>query len=1411
MTSCFGLSILVITIADGTSVSCITTLSTSGLSYNRIIVVLVCNNFINPSVLTLASSIVHTKNSVNGKLVALYRLVRHRIIAFTVGSPLIKTINADLVAICILKIHITVCGVINISYNTSDVVLIFSIGRTCLLSKCKCLRNGKSRTSLGHDELFTLITYKVIKTGVTSSGNYNVHSVGNLSKCLVRPCGTTVLAVPVLDVTVYGTGSSLCCNVNKGVSCFRIGQLTAVHAMSVTSVEVVVTGSGNNNASTVSNLSKRLVRPCGTADLTVPVLNVTVLGTGSSLSSNVYDLVSLILSYLIANLANSVTSVEVAVTECRNNNSLEVGKLSKSRIGEYCLATCAVPVLVITVLGTGSSLSLNVNDLSGVRSYNALEVRKLSKSYVGEYCITICAVPVLYVTVLVARSLNSSNVLDLSGVRNYNALEVRKLSKSYIGEYCKAVGAVPVLNVTVLMARNLNSINVSNLSGVNESEVLSVGELNTCCISKYSVTNFTEPVLLATILVAGSGNLSNVGEVVKCGDDYVLSIGLISESLISPNGITVLAVPVLNVTGLVAGRINSLCVKDGVVCGRIGLLEAVHTNLVTSVEVLVSSIGSGLKLTYCTSSVTLIIVAVVTKSGDHNVSVTNSLGKSLVYPNGVTVSADPVLKATSLKTGLVLSLNVLYVVAVGLEYGLEAPLTLGIARRKRLVLNLRDVNHHLVKRHTGTLSVIPAACTVCTSVVLDVTESDTSRSLSLYEYDVVSCILVSELIAVHTISIALKAILVSSKRKSYVVLGKGLSKRLVIPYVTAVLTSVVNYVTVYGTGGILCRNENSLVSCLSVYNLEANLALLVTLVCNAVTECRNNNSLEVGKLSKSRIGEYCLAICAVPVLVITVLGTGSSLCCNVLDLGSVKNGEVLSVGEVTACCISKYSVTLRAEPVLRNTVLVASCLNCRNVGKLVKSGNDYVLSVGKLSKSSVGEYSVALGAEPVLVVTGLVASGSYCLNVLNVSGVNKGEILSVGEVTACCVSKYSVTLSAVPVLGRTVLVALCLNCGNVGKLVKSGDDYVLSVGKLSKSSVGEYSVTLGAEPVLNVTGLVASGSYCLNVLDSCGAADDNVLVVGKLSKSLILPYLLTGLTVPVLNVTVLVTVSLGSLNVNNLAAKCGKDYVLDVGKLSESLILPYLLTGVADPVLDATGVMATGSNSVHMYEKSVAGSGKDYVLAVGKLGASCILPYSVAIVTYPVLDVTDVVASGSNSLKVSEVALKLGENYALEVGNLGESCICPCVTAIGAVPVLNVTGLSAGSILRIYVSDGMLSLFIGKLAAVYADLITSVGILVFKLCNYSACLVDLLSISRIRPYGTASCAVPVLDVTVVSTGSILCLNVLNVVRTVELKTAGELVRAGKLRKVGARSKADCYHCDYAKKQQVFPFHCERPP
>ena len=64
--------------------------------------------------------------------------------------------------------------------------------------------------------------------------------------------------------------------------------------------------------------------------------------------------------------------------------------------------------------------------------------------------------------------------------------------------------------------------------------------------------------------------------------------------------------------------------------------------------------------------------------------------------------------------------------------------------------------------------------------------------------------------------------------------------------------------------------------------------------------------------------------------------------------------------------------------------------------------------------------------------------------------------------------------------------------------------------------------------------------------------------------------------------------------------------------------------------------MATGNNCINVNKVTLAGSGKDYALSIGKLSESLIRPYALTIIANPVLNVTIHMATGSNCINVSK-------------------------------------------------------------------------------------------------------------------------------------------------------------------------------
>ena len=224
------------------------------------------------------------------------------------------------------------------------------------------------------------------------------------------------------------------------------------------------------------------------------------------------------------------------------DNSLQVGVQGALSIQPSLAASLAVPVLDVTILVAGSSLSLNMGSLAvSSGGNNILQVGDLSQQLIGPSGAAELAVPVLDVAILVAGSGVSLNMDNIVGNRNDDILEVGDLSQILVSPDALAVGAVPVSDVTGSVAGSSDSINGHDV-------------------------------------------------VVLVGDDTSL-VGHLSQSLVSPSSAAELAVPVLDIAGAATGSLNSLNMDDVVLSSLVGQLAAQHAVSVASVEVLVLASG----------------------------------------------------------------------------------------------------------------------------------------------------------------------------------------------------------------------------------------------------------------------------------------------------------------------------------------------------------------------------------------------------------------------------------------------------------------------------------------------------------------------------------------------------------------------------------------------------------------------------------------------------------------------------------------------------------------------------------------------------------------------------------------------------------------------------------------------------
>ena len=168
--------------------------------------------------------------------------------------------------------------------------------------------------------------------------------------------------------------------------------------------------------------------------------------------------------------------------------------------------------------------------------------------------------------------------------------------------------------------------------------------------------------------------------------------------------------------------------------------------------------------------------------------------------------------------------------------------------------------------------------------------------------------------------------------------------------------------------------------------------------------------------------------------------------------------------------------------------------------------------------------------------------------------------------------------------------------------------------------------------------------------------------------------------------------------------------VLNVGKLSKSLVSPNLLTIVAYPVLYVT-VLGAGRSLCRYILCRILKCRNGKVLVVGYDGACCIKVVYVAVSAVPVLKTTGVVTTCLNTLAVNSVSCagSADSNRHLVCLNSAVS-IKPSITAIRTVPVLNITKRSTCRSLSLYVYDGMSCIGIGLLEALHTYLITGIEV-----------------------------------------------------------------------------------------------------
>ena len=220
------------------------------------------------------------------------------------GNDYGESVKGSAGALCVVPSGTTI-----VTYVVSDVT-VSGTGRSYSLNV------GEGVSCIGIGELIADHTVSI--TGVevlVASENNNVHGVGVVNEVSVEPVTVTDGTYVVLYVTISGTSSINCIYLSNVVSCCGIGELATYVTVSVTLEEISVSGSDLYRLLIERHTGALCIVPAVTADLTVVVLNVTVLGTGCIYCRNVYYGVSSILvGKLVANLTVRVTRVVVLVT-----------------------------------------------------------------------------------------------------------------------------------------------------------------------------------------------------------------------------------------------------------------------------------------------------------------------------------------------------------------------------------------------------------------------------------------------------------------------------------------------------------------------------------------------------------------------------------------------------------------------------------------------------------------------------------------------------------------------------------------------------------------------------------------------------------------------------------------------------------------------------------------------------------------------------------------------------------------------------------------------------------------------------------------------------------------------------------------------------------------------------------------
>ena len=297
---------------------------------------------------------------------------------------------------------------------------------------------------------------------VAGSGDNNVHTVSNKGKTLVKPAVATERTLVTICHTVSGTGCSVTLNEVDGVSCIRIGELAAEHAVSVTCEHIGV---------------RRL--------------NVSPADGALAAEAGIYvvvEVVPAVIAVVIAILVEVILGSGIEETTAVGALAILTGSPSAVLVAEACYEAAAVVALAI--LASRSVVVLAAVALDVGIALGAVTVLALSNAGV------VLAVAVGLVTTKGTRNGSAvSSVLGtyaLAGVEEPSGVNLpRSIS---VAEASAAVLTLPILFVTGLKTGSSNySLKVLN---VVRSRLDSAARANAVSLAReaYEVVNVNRNV-----------------------------------------------------------------------------------------------------------------------------------------------------------------------------------------------------------------------------------------------------------------------------------------------------------------------------------------------------------------------------------------------------------------------------------------------------------------------------------------------------------------------------------------------------------------------------------------------------------------------------------------------------------------------------------------------------------------------------------------------------------------------------------------------------------------------------------------------------------------------------------------------------------------------------------------------------